>query len=126
MDILYILPQSINEITRYCKKELVISVINHFAQNGKIIENKNQTHPNRWWIITDYIKNSTIASRKKLTVILSLAAIGRIIQIGVRQETGDVNVLNMLHKLSYISESDYQCFIDSFYEISQGSDLKFS
>lgn len=35
MDILYISPQSINEITRYCKKELVISVINHFAQNGK-------------------------------------------------------------------------------------------
>ena len=126
MDILYISPQSINEITRYCKKELVISVINHFAQNGKIIENKNQTHPNRWWIITDYIKNSTIASRKKLSVILSLAAIGGIIQIGVRQETGDVNVLNMLHKLSSISESDYQYFIDSFYEISQGSDLKFS
>ena len=126
MDILYISPQSINEITRYCKKELVISVINHFAQNGKIIENKNQTHPNRWWIITDYIKNSTIASRKKLSVILSLAAIGGIIQTGVRQETGDVNVLNMLHKLSYISESDYQYFIDSFYEISQGRDLKFS
>ena len=37
MDILYISPQSINEITRYCKKELVISVINHFAQKGKII-----------------------------------------------------------------------------------------
>lgn len=87
---------------------------------------KNEEQPSRWWIITDYISNNTINSRNKIAVILSLGAIGGVIQINNRQETGDVNVLNMLKEFAYISAEDYDYFIEAFYNFSQGNGVKFS
>lgn len=126
MDILYLSPQSSHELTQYCESNLILSVLGHFTSNGKIIEKKNEEQPSRWWIITDYISNNTINSRNKIAVILSLGAIGGVIQINNRQETGDVNVLNMLKEFAYISDEDYNYFIEAFYNFSQGNGVKFS
>lgn len=125
MDILYLSPQASHELTQYCESELLLHVLEHFANNGKIVEKKNEEQPSRWWIITDYIYNGTINSRNKIAVILSLAAIGGVIQIYNRQETGDVNVLNMLKEFAYISDEDYDYFIEAFFNFSQGKGVKF-
>ena len=113
-------------ITQYCESELLLYVLEHFAKNGKIVEKKNETQPSCWWIISNYISNNTINSRNKIAVILSLAAIGGVIQIYNRQEIGDVNVLNMLKDFAYISDEDYDYFIESFYHFSQGNGVKFT
>lgn len=125
MDILYLSPQASHELTQYCESELLLSVLEHFANNGKIVEMKNEEQPSRWWIITDYITNNTIDYRNKLSVILSLARIGGIIQINNRQEVGDVNVLSMLKELAYISEDDFNYFVEAFFNFSQGKVVKF-
>ena len=124
MDILYLSPKASHELTQYCESELLLYVLEHFANIGKIVEKKNEEQPSRWWIITDYIYNGTINSRNKIAVILSLAAIGGVIQIYNRQETGDVNVLCMLK--DYISEEDFDYFVEAFYNFSQGNGVKFS
>lgn len=126
MDILYISPQTARELTMYCESDLLIEVMGHFAQNAKVIEKDNETHPSRWWIVTDYISNQTIESRKKLAVILSFARIGGFVQIGERQELGDVNVLCMLRDLHYISDADFDYFVEAFFNFSQGNGVKFS
>lgn len=126
MDILYLSPQASHDLTHYCESELILFVLKHFALNGKIIEKKDDEQPSRWWIITDYITNNTIDSRNKLAVILSLARIGGIIQISNRQEVGDVNVLCMLKELAYISEEDFDYFVEAFFNFSQGKGVKFT
>ena len=126
MDILYLSPKASRELTQYCESELVLRVLEHFAINGKIIEKKDNERPSRWWIISDYISNHTIDSRDKLAVILSLASIGGIIQINNRQEVGDVNVLCMLKDFAYISEEDFDYFVEAFFNFSQGNGVKFS
>ena len=78
------------------------------------------------WIITDYITNNTINCRNKLSVILSFASNGGTVQINDRQEFGDVNVLCMLKELSYISEEDFDYFVEAFFRFSQGKGVKFS
>ncbi len=126
MDILFISPKTGMELTQYCESELLIEVMEHFANNGNIVEKKDSEHPNRWWVITDFISNNTIDNRKKFSVILSFAAIGGFIQVGERKEFGDVNVLNMLKELYYISDNDYDFFVEAFYNFSQGKGVKFS
>lgn len=126
MDILFISPKTGRELTQYCESELLIEVMEHFANNGNIVEKKDSEHPNRWWVITDFISNNTIDNRKKFSVILSFAAIGGFIQVGERKEFGDVNVLNMLKDLYYISDNDYDFFVEAFYNFSQGKGVKFS
>lgn len=128
MDILYISPKTETELTRYCETELLIAVLEHFANNGKVIEKMDDDIPNRErWIITGYILDHTIDSRKKLAVILSFASIGgNIVQIGDRQEIGDVNVLCMLKELYYISEEDFDYFVEAFYNFSHGNGAKFT
>lgn len=126
MDILFISPKTGRELTQYCESELLIEVMEHFANNGNIVEKKDSEHPNRWWVITDFISNNTIDNRKKFSVILSFAAIGGFIQVGERKEFGDVNVLNMLKELYYISDNDYDFFVEAFYNFSQGKGVKFS
>ena len=126
MDILYLSTEASHKLTQYCESELLLYVLEHFAKNGKIVEKKNETQPSCWWIISNYISNNTINSRNKIAVILSLAAIGGVIQIYNRQEIGDVNVLNMLKDFAYISDEDYDYFIESFYHFSQGNGVKFT
>lgn len=65
MDILYISPKVVSELTNYCENALLLEVIEHFAQKAKVIEKDNDTHPSRWWVITDYITDDTIEHRKK-------------------------------------------------------------
>ena len=125
MDILYLSPQASHELTQYCESELILFVLEHFSINGKIIEKKDDEQPSRWWIITDYITDKTIDYRKKLSVILSLARIGGIIQINNRQEVGDVNVLCMLKELAYITEDDFDYFVEAFFNFSRGKGVKF-
>lgn len=126
MDILYISPQTGAELTQYCESDLLVEVMEHFANNGRVIKKNNGETPSRWWIITDYISNHTIDNRKKLAVILSFAGIGGIVQIGDRQEIGDVNVLCMLKDLYYIADEDFNYFVEAFYNFSQGNGVKFS
>lgn len=126
MDVLYISPKTGTELTRYCESELLIEVMEHFANNGEVIEKNDGETPSRWWIITDYISNYTIDNRKKFSVILSFARIGGVVQIGDRQEVGDVNVLCMLKELYYISDNDFDYFIEAFCNFSQGNGVKFS
>ena len=126
MDILYISFDTYQKVSIYCEESLINEVLNHFATVGEIKKRKNDEHPNRWWIITDYISNISIDNRKKLSVILSFAAIGGFIQIGDKCQMGNVPVLNMLKELSHISENDYDYFIDAFYNFSQGKGTKFS
>lgn len=67
-----------------------------------------------------------LSSEKKISVILSFAAIGGFVQIGERMEQGDVNVLNMLRDSDKISEEDFDFFIEAFYNFSQGNGVRFT
>lgn len=126
MDILYISPKTRHELTQYCENELLFTVMDHFAKNGKIIEKTDIEHPNRLWIITDYISNHTIDQKKKLAVILSFASLAGLVQIGDRQELGETNVLCMLKELHYISDDDFDYYVERFFNFSQGHGVKFS
>lgn len=125
MDILYISQQAKKDLEQYCNQELIDFVIDHFGKNDKIIEKKDNEKPSRWWVITDYISDNTIDSRKKLSVILSFGAIGGILQIDNRQCFGDVCVLNMLKELELISDEDFTYFVDAFFKFSKGDGEKF-
>lgn len=126
MDILYISPSTSQELTRYCDDNLIAEVTGHFAKNAKVMEKDNNTHPSRWWVVTDYITDETTEFRKKASVILSFAAIGGFVQIGDRIEQGDVNVLNMLRDTKNISDEDFDFFVDAFYNFSHGNGVKFT
>lgn len=126
MDLLYISPQAAKELTNYCDGNLLKEVTEHFARNAKVYEKDNNSHPSRWWVITDYINDNTIDYRKKMAVILSFAAIGGFITIGDKTDMGDVNVLNILKSAKNISDSDYDYFIKAFYDFSQGKGVKFT
>lgn len=127
MDILYISPKAQKELSLYCDEKLVTEVINHFTTKGTIVANYDDTK-RCLWIVTDYIQEDTIERKKKLSVILSLAAVCGcgIIQIGNRQALGDVNVLCMLKDLKYISEEDFDYFVEAFFNFSQGKGVKFT
>lgn len=126
MDILYISPKTLQELTDFCEQSLIEEVLEHFENVGKIIETvQGGERPSRLWIITDYISNHTIDSKKKLAVVLSFAAIGGVIKIQDRQEVGNVNVLCMLKDLYYISEEDFEYFVDAFFSFSDGNGVKF-
>ena len=126
MDLLYITPSSAHELTNYCESDLLIEVMEHFLKNAKIIVKGNNSKPTRWWIITDYITDDTISYRKKMSVILSFAAIGGFITIDDATKIGDVEVLNMLKETNNISEEDYDYFVEAFYNFSQGNGIKFT
>jgi len=126
MDILYITPSSAHELTTYCESKLLIEVMEHFAKNAIIIAKDNNSKPSKWWNITDFITDNTISYRKKMSVVLSFAAIGGFITIGDVTKIGDVEVLNMLKETNNISEEDYDYFIEAFYNFSQGNGIKFA
>lgn len=126
MDILYISPKVARELTNYCESNLLLEVTEHFSQNAKVIEKDNNSHPSRWWVITDYINDESIDYRKKMSVILSFAAIGGFVQIGDRMEQGDINVLNMLRDTNNISEVDFDYFVEAFYNFSHNNGVKFT
>ena len=73
MDILYITPRAAHQLTAYCESNLLIEVTEHFAKNAVIIAKDNDSRPSKWWDITDYIKDDSIAYRNKMAVILSFA-----------------------------------------------------
>lgn len=125
MDILYISQQAKKALGQYCDEELLNFVITHFVGNGNLIEMQDHNPTSCRWIITDYITNHTIDSRNKLSVILSMAATGVTIQIGDRQEFGDVNVLYMLKELYYITDEDFDYFVEAFCNFSRGEGVKF-
>ena len=126
MDLLYITPSSAHELTNYCESNLLNEVMEDFLKNAEIIVKDNNSNPSRWWIITDYITDDTIPYRKKMSVVLSFAAIGGFITIGDATKIGDVEVLNMLKETNNISEEDYDYFIEAFYNFSQGNGIKFA
>ena len=126
MDLLYISPNTVLELTNYCEGELLSLVINDFMKNGTIILKRNHERPSRWWTITDFIRNSNIESKKILSVILSFAYIGGIVQIDNEKITGNVKLNILLKDLHLISEEDYIYFINAFYYISKGEGVKFS
>lgn len=126
MDVLYLSPKASHALTQYCERELILHVLEDFAINGKIIETQDNEQPSRLWIITDYITNNTINYRNKLAVILSFASYAGTVQINNRQELGNVNVLCMLKELAYISEDDFDYFVEAFYNFSLGKGVKFS
>lgn len=126
MDILYITPSAARELTNYCESDLLIEVTEHFAKNAVIIAKDNSSKPSKWWDITNYIKDDSIAYRKKISVILSFAAIGGFITIGNETKMGDVEVLNMLRDTKNISDEDFDFFVDAFYNFSKGIGVKFT
>ena len=126
MDLLYITPSSAHELTDYCESNLLNEVMEDFLKNAEIIVKDNNSKPSMWWIITDYISDDTIPYRKKMSVVLSFAAIGGFITIGDVTKIGDVEVLNLLKETNNISEEDYDYFIEAFYNFSQGNGIKFA
>ena len=126
MDILYITPSAAHELTNYCESDLLIEVTEHFARNALIIAKDNNSRPSKWWNITDYIKDDSIAFRKKMAVILSFAAIGGFVTIEDITRMGDVEVLNMLRDTKNISDEDFDYFINAFYNFSNGNGAKFT
>lgn len=126
MDILYITPRMKDKLLDVCEKNLIEKVLNHFQQVGKIVVKEEDYEPSsRNWVITDYIRNKSIAEREKLSVILAFANTDGYVQINERTEHGDVNVLCMLKELAYISEDDFEYFVEAFFNFSQGKGVKF-
>lgn len=126
MDVLYLSQETANKLTKYCESCLIKEVLGHFAKNAKIVEKDNDSHPSQLWNITEYINDDTIEYRKKVSVILSFAALAGFVQIGDRMEQGDVNTLIMLKECNRISEEDLEYFIDAFYDFSRGEGRKFT
>ncbi len=126
MDILYFSTEVYYELTKYCSIALIIKVLSCFG-NCAIIRNQDDGNkPSRWWTITNFIKDDSIMQREKLSVILSFAAIGGVVSIEDRMETGDVNVLNMLKDTKNVSDEDYNYFIDCFWNFSHNCGKVFS
>jgi hypothetical protein len=103
-------------------KENTITVSNAGHYSPIIIKKDG---PSRWWIITDYIKNTSIEKFQKLAVILSFSAVAGIVQIGEFQSCGDTSILLLLKKLNLINEEESNMFAEFFYNIRQGKDVKF-
>jgi len=125
MDILNITDETKQELLNYCEQSLIDYVFDDFKRIGKIIE-RTAGMPSKWWTIDDYVSDKSIEDRCKYAVILSLAAIGGFIQINGIQYVGDVKVLSILKELHIISEDDFDWFVETFFEISDGKSLKFS
>ncbi len=41
-------------------------------------------------------------------------------------ERGDINVLNMLKDNSFVSDEEFEYYLESFYNFSQGKGVKFT
>lgn len=126
MDILYISPETTKKLAEYCEDNLIFEVLDDFKKKGQIIDKNDGDRPSKSWIITNYIIDNTIDSRKKLSVILSFSAIGGFIQIGDRIEFGDVNTLCMLRETNNISDEDFDFFVETFNNFSHGNGVRFS
>lgn len=126
MDTLFISPKTEQELSKYCESNLLITVFDYFKNKGKVISKNDNETPSRWWIITDFLNNKGINNRNKYAVILSMGAIGGVIQIGEQQLTGDVKILCFLKEHNYIEAEDFEYFIDAFYLFSKGQGLKFN
>ena len=126
MDKLYLSPQAASKLTKFCESDLIKEITAHFAKNAPIFARDNDSSPSRLWVVTDFVADDTIDQRKKVSVILSYAAIGGFVQIGERTEMGDVNVLIMLKETNNISEAVFDYFIEAFYNFSHGNGQKFT
>jgi len=126
-DILYITEQTKNELLQYCEEELVDSVFENFSRNGKIIYKKKDETPSRYWIITNYINANTKISKKcKLAVILSMSAIGGVIQIGEERVTSWEKVLQFMKNMNLIDASELGYFFDAFSKLTQDRGVIFT
>lgn len=126
-DILYITEQTKNELLQYCEDKLIDSVFKDFSRNGKIIDKKKDGTPSRYWIITNYFNVNTGISKKcKLAVILSMSAIGGIIQIGEERVTSWEKVLQFMKSMSLIDNSELGYFFDAFFKLKQGQGVIFT
>ena len=125
MDILYITEEAKQELLNYCEQSLVDYVFEDFKKFGRIIEKKSG-EPSRWWIVDDFISHKTIENKCKFAVILSLAAIGGIVQLNGVSNVGDVNTLCAFKNMNVISEDELTWFADVFFAISHGKPYKFS
>lgn len=115
------------KMCEYCSQELIDWVFNDFInQGGKIIYEENDQKPSRWWIITDYVNNTTIDKIKKLAVILSFGATGGFVQIEQETQLGDAPIVLMLKNRSLINEDELSMFVEFFYDKSHGSSKKFT
>lgn len=114
-DILYLSDTNIVRMERYCTRELIESVISDFEESGGIvIRNPADDKPKMSWIITNFLSNESNRNRNVYSVVLSLAAIAGLIVIGNYENFGNVSVLNHLRLIKYISEEDWQFFLDEF------------
>lgn len=120
-DILFLSDENIVKMEKYCTRELIDSVINHFERSGGIvIRNPLSDRPQMSWIITNYLSDESNRNRDVYSVVLSLAAIAGIITIGDYQNFGNVAVSNYLRSINYISEEDWQFFLNEFANHSDG------
>lgn len=127
MDILYIATEVKQQMLKYCEQELIDFVFDDFIeQGGKIITKEDGQHPSRWWVITDYINSTSIEKKQKLAVILSFSAVAGIIQIDDNKYCGDVNFLLFLNDHRLINEKEFEQYLEFFFEVRQGKDLKIS
>lgn len=114
-DILYLSDENIVRMEKYCTRELIESVIKDFEdKGGVVIRNPVGDKPKMSWVITNYLTDESNRNLPVYAVVLSLAAIAGLIQIGDYESFGNVNVLNHLHSINYISEEDWQFFLNEF------------
>lgn len=120
-DILFLSDENIAKMGKYCTNELIESIISDFERSGGVVRrNPGDYNPNKSWIITNYLSDETNRNRNVYSVVLSLAAIAGLITIGNYQSFGNVNVLNHLLEIEYISKDDWQFFLNEFANHSDG------
>ncbi len=125
-DILYITEFTIRKMYELCDVDLVKKTLCHFHQVGEIVIKNDNEKPSKWWIITNYITNNTIEERHLLSVILSFAHVGGYIQINERIELGYEKVLEMLKGMYYISDYEYDYFLEIYSKLKNGEKIKFT
>lgn len=125
-DILYISNEIKECLLEYCTEDLLNFVFEDFGRNHEIVE-RDERPPMATWVIDNYINEHPINDRKKiLAVILSFAAIHGVVQLRGNNYQGDAVLLSALRDNGLISEEEEEFFIASFFDFSQGRNIKFT
>jgi len=120
IDILYLSIERLTQLRTVCSDELLINVLEAFANNHKIIVSKKE-QPKGLWCLDEFPKDSSTHRINKAFVFVSFAYFGGFFQLEEGKTIfGDMNLLNELLNRHIILEEEYNAFIQMIYEARQG------
>lgn len=120
MDILYLSIKRLNELRLICSDNLLLNVLEAFADGHKIIVSKKE-QPSGLWVVNDFLKEPSTHRMNKARVFVAFAYCGGFFQFEEGQNVfGDMNLLHELLQRNCILKEEYDDFISEIYNARQG------